>query len=182
MDRDGVINREVDYLSSIKQIKILPTVIRGLKLFNKKNIAVVVITNQPVVARGIISTKDLREINNFLLEKLKKKGVFLNAIYSCPHHPERNHNDIPKRALRYRIICECRKPGILMYKKALSVYNYPKVLGMIGDQTRDVMAGKKLGVHTVIVKTGLKGEDRIYEAAPDFICNNFLDAVTVLLQ
>lgn len=180
LDRDGTVNQEVDYLRSKYQIKILPTVIAGIRLLNKNKIAVVVITNQPVVARGIISIEELKKINDTLFEVLKKKGAFLDAIYSCPHHPEKHHPDIPKHAMKFRIVCLCRKPGTKMYEEAHKLYGSKEILGVIGDQTRDVVAGRALSAPTVIVKTGYGGGDRIYNVKPDFVSRNFLDAVQKL--
>lgn len=177
LDRDGTINKEVNHLSNKAQIEILPFVPSGIRMLNQNNIAVVVITNQPVVARGLISIEDLKKLNNTLVERLKKEGAYVDAIYSCPHHPERNHPDIPVKAMKYRIECECRKPGLAMYKKALLTYGLKKIIGVIGDQTRDVLTGKKLKAPTVIVKTSYKGEDGIRDVTPDFICDNFFDAV-----
>lgn len=181
LDRDGTINQEINYLRDKKQIKILPGVADGITLLNKNNIAVAVITNQPVVARGIISIGDLKKINDFLVNELKRGNAHIDAIYSCPHHPEKNHPDIPKIAMKYRIRCSCRKPGIAMHKKALSLFGLKKVFGVIGDQTKDILAGEKLKARTVIVKTGHKGEDGLFEVTPDFVCENFLTAVKRLL-
>jgi histidinol-phosphate phosphatase family protein len=181
LDRDGTINKEVNYLRSKYQMQILPSVVRGLRILNKKHIAIVVITNQPVVARGLITIEGLKKLNDLLFETLSKEDAYIDAIYSCPHHPERDHPDIPKRAVKYRIKCECRKPGLAMYKKALLTYGSKKIMGVIGDQTRDVLAGKKLLIPTVIVRTGYCGEDEIYDVVPDFICDNFLAAVRRLL-
>lgn len=180
LDRDGTINQEVGYLSSKKQIEILPTVVEGLRLLNKRQIAAVIIANQPVVARGIITIEELEKINDILSKILKKESAYIDAIYSCPHHPERNHPDISPHAMKYRIKCECRKPSLLMYKKALNTYGSPKILGVIGDQTRDVAAGKKLSIPTIVVQTGHKGEEGAYDVKPDFVCDNFLDAVKKL--
>lgn len=181
LDRDGTINKEVSYLRSKYQIEILPTVVRGLRLLNKKHIAVVVITNQPVVARGLVTTERLKKLNDILVERLKKERAYVDAIYSCPHHPERDHPDIPKRAMKYRIKCKCRKPGLAMYKKALSIYGSKNILGMIGDQTKDVLAGKKLKTKTALVKTGYKGEGEKHNVRPDFVCDKFFDAVKRLI-
>ena len=182
LDRDGTINGELNYLRDKKQIRILPGVIDGIALLNKKNIAVVVITNQPVVARGLISIKDLEKLNDLLVDKLKKENAYIDAIYSCPHHPEKNHPDIPAFAVKYRIECDCRKPNIAMYKKALAVFGSKKVFGVIGDQTKDILAGKKLKVPTVIVMTGYKGGDGLYDVKPDFVCDNFLTAVRSIIR
>lgn len=182
LDRDGTVNREVDYLQDRTQIEILPTVVEGIRLLNRRRIAIVIITNQPAVSRGLITIKGLKKINDILFEKLKRENAYINAIYSCPHHPERDHPDIPDYSMQYRLVCECRKPKLGMYKKALSVYGSKKIFGVIGDQTKDVLSGKKLKAPTIIVKTGYRGEDKIYDVRPDFVCDNFLDAVNALLR
>lgn len=181
LDRDGTINKEINYLRDKSQIEIFPEVANGIQMLNQNNIAVVVITNQPVVARGLITIEGLKKINDTLFGALRKKGAYIDAIYSCPHYPERDHLDIPKRAMKYRIKCECRKPGLAMYKKAILIYGSKKVLGAIGDQTRDVLAGKRLKTRTAMVKTGYKGEDGLHDVTPDFICDNLLDAVRRLI-
>lgn len=168
LDRDGTLCKE-GYIRSSKQIDILPTVAEGIRLINKNNIISAVVTNQPAVARGYITINTLKEINNKLVEILTRKDAYINAIYSCPHHPD-------------FLKCKCRKPGILMFKKALIRYNNPKIVGIIGDQTRDIMAGKKIKVPTVLVKTGWRGKDGAYNVLPDFSCDNFLDAVKVLIK
>jgi len=181
LDRDGTINREEKYIYHEKQIKFLPQVTEGIRLLNKNNIAVIVITNQPAVARGLITIEDLKKLNDILFEKLKKENAYIDAIYSCPHHPERSHSDIPRDAMKYRISCKCRKPGTAMHKKAISIYGSSKIIGVIGDQTRDILAAKNLGTIGVIVKTGFKGKDGLYDVTADSVCENFLNAVKVLL-
>ncbi len=181
LDRDGTLNQEVNYLQKLMQIKLLPSVLEGIRALNKNKIAVVIITNQPVVARGYITIGELKKINDSLVAILKKKNAYIDAIYSCPHHPEMEHPDIPPHAMKYRIKCECRKPGLAMYKKALSVFGSKKVFGVIGDQTRDIFAGKKLKIPTAAVMTGYKGKDALYDVTPDFVCDNFLTAVKNLL-
>jgi histidinol-phosphate phosphatase family protein len=180
LDRDGTIIENVDYLNSIEKIKILTGVVDGIKLLNKKQIAVIIVTNQPVVARGIISINKMKQINDSLFNNLKDKKACVDAIYSCPHHPERGYPDIPEKAMKFRIKCECRKPGIAMYKKAMSEFNSENILGVIGDQTRDIMASKKISAPGVLVKTGYGGADAAYDVKPDFIANSLLDAVRKL--
>ncbi len=181
LDRDGTIGKDVNYLRRKRQIKILPKVIEGIRLLNQNNIAVIVITNQPAVARGLITIEALRKLNDSLVEKLKSENVYIDAIFSCPHHPEKEHSDIPQDAMKYRIKCKCRKPGIAMHEKAMSIYGSSKIIGVIGDQTKDILAAKNLGTTGIIVKTGSKGEDGVHDVAADFVCDNFLDAVRRLL-
>lgn len=181
LDRDGTIIKEINYLRNKTEIEILPTVIQGIRLLNEKGIAVIIITNQPVIARGLLTINELKEINNELVKKFKNEDAQIDAIFSCPHHPEKNHPDIPKSAMKYRIFCNCRKPNLSMYKQALNKYGSINMLGVIGDQTRDILTGNKLKISTVIINTGYKGKDSLYDASPDFTCNNFLDAVNCLI-
>lgn len=180
LDRDGTLNYEVGYLSKLNQIKILPSVVKGLDFLNKNKIAVIVIANQPVVARGYVSVEGLKKINDRLTEILGKKNVYIDAIYSCPHHPEKNHRDIPAFAKKFRVKCKCRKPGLAMLERAFSAYKTKKIIGIVGDQTRDIMCGKNFSIKTALVLTGHKGQDGVYKIKPDFVGRNFYDAVKKL--
>lgn len=182
LDRDGTINEEVNYLRGKMQLKILPKVAEAIRLLNKKKVAVVIITNQPVIARGYVSEKGVREINSELVNLLKKENAFIDAIYSCPHHPEQNHPDIPKKALKYRIDCECRKPGIAMALKAVNTFGVTKMLGFLGDQTGDIMTAKNLGILGILVTTGKKGTDNKHDVKPHYVHNNLLDAVSYCID
>ena len=182
LDRDGTINVSVENLRSKADLKPLPDVARGIRLLNKERVAVIVITNQPAVARGDISIRELKEINDGLVEILKKEDANIDAIYSCPHHPETHHADIPEKSKKYRFQCECRKPGAAMCKRAISIYKQANILGVVGDQTRDIQMGKDLGVPTVALRTGYNLGDGTYDVAADFTCDSLLDAIKVLLQ
>lgn len=175
LDRDGTINKEVGYLHRAAQLELLPTVIEGLRLLNKHNVAVIVITNQPMVAHGLLSIKDLKVINDTLVSLLEKEHTYIDAIYSCPHHTL----GVIKML---SIICECRKPNTLLYEQALKDYKIKKVLGIIGDSTRDIRLGKNLGIPTVTVRTGRKGQDGIHETKADFIYDNFLTSAKKLIE
>lgn len=181
LDRDGTINKQVANLIKKQQVEILPKVIDSIKLLNKFNIAVVVITNQPLIARGIATIKQVEEINTYLVEKIYKRGGVINAIYSCPHHPEKNHPDIPPSAMKFRMNCNCRKPNTAMFSQAIKKFDSKRLLGMIGDHERDIIAGKKLKIPTVYLKTDSNKYDTFNSVVPDYICNNLLDAVRKLL-
>lgn len=183
IDRDGTLNKEVEYLSDEKEIELIPGVLEGLKKLNKKNMIIVVISNQPVIARGLAKIEDVKSINNTLVGLLNKNGIYVNAIYFCPHHPEKNHLDIPDFAMKYRIECKCRKPRLEMFKEAVRDFNIDlKSSYIVGDQTRDIKAGKDLGVKTILVKTGYKGEDETYPISPNFVCNNLDQAADIIIK
>lgn len=175
IDRDGTVNKNEGYLDDISKLKILPKVVDGIRLLNKNKIAVIVITNQPLIGNGFANIDVLNNIHNELIKILNKKGAIIDAIYYCPHHPD-------AKKVKYRIKCLCRKPNILLFKKALSDFGEMKVIGIIGDTTRDVLFGKRIEVPTVIVKTGMRGEDNTYNVTPDYYGENFLDCVNFLLN
>lgn len=175
LDRDGTINKKAGYLNRVGQLKLLPTVIDGLRLINNNNIAAIVITNQPVVAHGMLSIESLKIINETLVSLLEKEHAYIDAVYSCPHHPQGT-------VKMFSITCQCRKPNTLLYKQALKDYKIQKVLGIIGDSTRDIQLGKNLGIPTVTVHTGSKGQDGIHQVKSDFTCDNFLTSVKKLIE
>lgn len=174
LDRDGTITRETDFLIDKNQISIYKNSASAISLLNKHNFLVIVITNQPVVARGWISEKELREINDKIVESLNKKGAFINAIYSCPHHPDANVE-------KYRILCKCRKPGIQMLKQASIDFNIKNEQGyVVGDRTSDIKCGKNFGFKTILLKTGYHGSDKRYNTKPTFVKSDILSAAKLI--
>lgn len=183
LDRDGTLVKEVHYLSDPSQLELLPGVIEGIKRLNSFNAILIIITNQPVIARGLATIKDVKMINNTLIKMLNNNNAYINAVYFCPHHPETNHSDIPPSAIKYRIKCECRKPKVEMLKKAVEDYNIDlEKAFIVGDSTRDIKAGEKLGIKTVLVQTGNKGRDKIYPVKPDYVAVDFRQAVDIICK
>lgn len=147
LDRDGVINKEVGHLSKIEDFEIIDGVEEAIKTFIKLGFIVICVTNQPVVARGEISFEELDEIHSKMETLLGEKGAYLNKIYFCPHHPDRGFkNEIQE----LKISCECRKPKPGMILQAINEFNIdPKESWMIGDDDRDIVAGKSAGLMTI---------------------------------
>lgn len=176
LDRDGTIIEEVDNLTHEDEIKIFPNAVEGIKILNRLGYRVLVITNQPVVARGWITELELRKINNLIQSRLKKDGALISAIYSCPHHPRANIK-------RYRIRCDCRKPGTLMFEKAATDFQIDLSKSYsIGDRTADIKAGKNLNITTFLVKTGFGGGDNKYRAKADYKVQNLLAAAQMIAK
>ena len=174
LDRDGTINREVDVLRDVRQLRVLPGAADAIKKINKLGFLAVVITNQPVVARGWRTEKELDEIHAVLIKRLARKNARLDAIYYCPHHPEANLK-------KYRLRCRCRKPNIGMITKAVKKFKINiKKSFIIGDSTRDVLTGKRAGLKTILVKTGYAGRDGKYNVKPRFIAKNLKEAVEII--
>ena len=148
VDRDGVLIRDVHHLRAASQIEILPGVPESLGRLRDAGWAVVVVTNQSAVARGLVTEDGLREIHGVLEAQLESRGAALDAIYYCPHHPE-------AAVAAYRVVCDCRKPqpGLLLQAAAdLGIDLRASV--MVGDAASDVEAGRRAGCRTVLIRAG----------------------------
>ena len=117
---------------------------------NEAGYLAIVVTNQPVIARGEVTWDELNEIHNKLETLLGQQGVFLDDIFVCPHHPDKGFEG--ERA-EYKIDCDCRKPKPGMLLKAAEKYNIElKESYMIGDSDSDMKAGEAAGCKTVLHK------------------------------
>lgn len=175
LDRDGTINEEVGYVNHLSRFRFIPAVFRGLKLINNLGLLSIVITNQGGIARGFFDEKFLKKLHAKMLDSLKKSGAKIDEIYYCPHNP---HGSVKKYAVR----CNCRKPATGMVEKAMKDFNISlKNSYYVGDQKRDIEFGKRLGLITILVKTGY-GKGEIYfnkfnnRLKPDYIAEDLLDA------
>ena len=181
LDRDGVINKEINLLNDINQLEILSNVNKAIKILNDLGFYVIIVTNQPQVARGLLTEVGVKKINNHLKKLLEDGGAKIDAIYYCPHHPERHHPDIKPEFIKYRIECECRKPKIGMLLEAKKKFNLDlKSSFMIGDQTIDIQTGKNAGCKTILVKTGYGGSDGKFDVKPDFVCEDLYNAAKLI--
>lgn len=181
LDRDGVIIENINLLHKPEQIKLIDGSAKALKMLNEF-FHVIVVTNQPQVARGLCTEEDVNKIHEKLKNDLKRFEAKIDAIYYCPHHPEKHHSDIKPECMKYRIDCECRKPKIGMLTKAKEDFDLDlEKCFLIGDSTRDILTGKNAGCKTILVKTGYAGRDGKFLAKPDFICENLLEAAKLIL-
>ncbi len=180
LDRDGVINQELERINKIDKFNLLPNVIESVKNINQSDFLNVVVTNQPIVAKGFISEKKLREIHNYMETKFGLKGAYFNRIYYCPHHPERGHEGEKKE---FKILCECRKPGTEMIERAVKDMNIdPRESFIIGDRTVDIMTGINSKLKTILLRQGYAGKDRKYDCQPDFVFNDLYEATSFILN
>jgi len=180
IDRDGVLNEEVDIVYKPSQLKLIRGSAEAVKMLRESGYLVIAVTNQPVVARGMVTEDDIAVIHARLSGMLAKKGSKLDAIYYCPHHPDKGyHGENPK----YKIECECRKPkpGMIM-KAAADFCVEPRSSYMVGDSTRDILAGKNAGCETILVRTGFAGKDGKYKAKPDHVCDDLLSAAKLIIK
>ena len=175
LDRDGVINEEVDLLHKEEQLRLLSGAAEAIKLLNGLDAAVVVVTNQPQVARNLCTEADVVRIHEKLNAMLAGKGAFLDGIYYCPHHPEKNHPEASNP--KYRKECECRKPGTGMLEQARRDIGADKVkCFMVGDRTADIQTGKNAKCTAILVETGLGGKDYKFDVKPDYIVKDLYEA------
>lgn len=143
LDRDGVLIRDVVHLTDASQIEILPGAPAGVRRLHRAGWMIVVVTNQSVVARGMVSEDELRRIHDALESRLLVRGAALDAIYYCPHHPEGAID-------AYRVVCDCRKPAPGLLLRAASDLGIDlRASVMIGDAATDVEAGRRAGCRTV---------------------------------
>ena len=175
LDRDGVINEEVDLLNKPEQLKLIKGSADAIKLLNK-DFYVIITTNQPQIARGLCSEKDIQKINEVLKKELEKYGARIDGIYYCPHHPE-------AKIERYRVDCNCRKPKPGMLIKAEEELNIDlKQSYMVGDKLSDIEAGRRAGCKTIMVKTGYgEKELRSNQIECDYVTDDLYDAVEHIL-
>lgn len=174
LDRDGTIIREVDNLRHARQIRLLPGTAAAIRRLNRMGFLVIVVTNQPVVARGWVKPGELESFHETLRRRLARSGARIDAIYYCPHHPQANLKE-------YRKICGCRKPKVGLFRKASRQFPVARAKSYaIGDRTVDLEAGRRFGVRTILVKTGYRGLDGKHRVRPDFTAADLEGAVAVI--
>ena len=143
LDRDGTINRYVGFLTDISNFELLPTVSEAIRKINSSDYLAIVITNQPVIARGEVTFEQLDMIHNKMETLLGKDGAYLDGIYFCPHHP---HSGYEGEVKELKIDCDCRKPKPGMFFKAAEDFNIDLNQSfMIGDGDNDMAAGGNAG-------------------------------------
>ena len=179
IDRDGTINKEVNYLRELSQMELLPRAGKAIRKLNSVGVLAVCITNQPVIARGELSFEGLGHIHAKLDHLLGLDGAYIDRYYICPHHP---HSGYKGERSELKIVCACRKPGIGLIENAVRDLNI-SVQGswIVGDSTADIAAGKAAGLGTILVRTGYAGQDYKYEIQPDYIFYNLNEAIDWIL-
>jgi D-glycero-D-manno-heptose 1,7-bisphosphate phosphatase len=183
LDRDGVLIADIDELIRPSDVAILDGVALALARLADAGYALVVVTNQTVVSRGIASEEDVRRVHGLMLERLEDAGApTLDGVYVCPHHPNAT---IPA----YRKDCECRKPrpGLLVQAASDLDLDLPRST-MVGDRVSDVVAGALAGCSTVLVRSGAHDQPMIESSLelteapePDHICADLVEAVDWIL-
>lgn len=174
LDRDGTINKYIGFLRDLDDFELIDGVASAIKAINVSGYLAIVVTNQPVIARGEVSFEELQEIHNKMETLLGEQGAYVDAIYYCPHHP---HKGYEGERPELKIECDCRKPKPGMLLQAAKDFNIDlEHSWMIGDGENDITAGKNAGCHTALITVDEndRGQEvsvtSLYEFVERYIC------------
>ena len=149
LDRDGTLNKYVGFLKDIDDFELLPGVSEAIKKINESGYLAIVITNQPVIARGDVTFDELQQIHNKMETLLGNDGAYVDSIYYCPHHPDKGFEGEVKEL---KIDCDCRKPKPGLIYKAIQDFNIDlSESWMIGDTEVNQKLAENLGLKYRIV-------------------------------
>lgn len=170
LDRDGVLIKDKDFVHKVEDIELYPKVIEALQLLKGKKI--IIITNQAGIAKGIFTEENYKKVCDHIHTIFRENDITITAEYYCPHHPQ---GTIPE----YTKICKCRKPGTELFEKALKEHQLnPENCWTIGDMRRDILAGQRVGIKGILVKTGFAGKGGSGdEVVPNYIAEDLYDAI-----
>jgi len=170
LDRDGTIIVDKHYLSDYREVELLPQVAEGLIKLKNLGFRFIVVTNQSGLGRGYLNEEELRKIHARMIGLLQDKGISIEEILYCPHHPDDN--------------CRCRKPGTKLVDDAAAKYKFDyKKCVVIGDKKSDILMGERLGTKTFLIKNNREEIKEISGCVkPDYIVDNILDAAQIIQE
>lgn len=147
LDRDGTINIYKGFIRDQQDMELIPGIANEIRKINESGYLAIVVTNQPVIARGECSVEELERIHEKMETLLGQEGAYIDDLFYCPHHPDKGFEG---ERIEYKIECECRKPKPGMLLQAAEKYNIDlKASYMIGDDERDMEAGRQAGCKVV---------------------------------
>lgn len=177
LDRDGVINEMVpsaegpDSPRSVDEFRLLPGVGPAIRTLNDLGLPVVVVSNQPGIAKGKLCADDLDAMTELMRYQLSETLAVIDGLYYCLHHPEAVKP-------QYRVVCDCRKPEPgLLTRAGLEMDLTLAGSYMVGDQPKDMSAGKSVGCTTVLVTSGVAHER---PADADHVCKDLVAAARLI--
>jgi len=178
LDRDGVLIEDVGLIARSDDIHVYHDVPSGLCQLKENGFQLIVISNQTVIARGLLTENEMLSLNKQINKIITNAGgPDLDIIYYCPHHPEATIES-------YRLDCECRKPKPGLILQAAHEHNIDLHRSyLVGDRITDIMAGQRANCHTILVQTGAHNAPPIQTSEsidslikPEFTCENFTQA------
>lgn len=166
LDRDGVINKEVDYLHKIEEFEFIDGVVDAMRQAKEKGYLLIVITNQSGIGRGYYDEDAFFKLSEWMVEVLRDQGVHIDRIYHCPHAPGEG--------------CDCRKPETGMIERAVKDFGIDlKTSWLVGDKESDIQAAINAGIpHHILVRSGHKVDEA--ETAAGHVCDTLKEAVLLL--
>jgi D-glycero-D-manno-heptose 1,7-bisphosphate phosphatase len=174
LDRDGTLNKEVEYLHRIEDFEWIPSAPQAIRRLNEAGILVLVVTNQAGVARGYYSEQDVGALHDHMRRELAKEGAHIDAFYYCPHHPDGT-------VAEYRRDSHRRKPATGMFEQGLGEWGLQaKDCVVVGDKNIDMKPGEMLGMTTILVQTGY-GEVETETTEADHVTSDVATATDLIL-
>ena len=177
LDRDGTLLEEGNYVDRLDRLAFFPYSIDAVRLLNRAGFAVVVVTNQSGIARGMYSEEFVLESHRYIDEKLKAAGARIDGYYYCPHHPEGS-------VAAFRRDCECRKPKPGQLRQAAADLGLDLTRSyVVGDRWKDVEAGEAIGARGILVRTGYGRDAERARLRPGAeVVDNLAQAVPSILR
>jgi D-glycero-D-manno-heptose 1,7-bisphosphate phosphatase len=179
LDRDGTLIEDVGYLDEVSRVTLFPWTVDSIRALNRGGFAVVVVTNQSGIARGLFDEAFVEQTHRHISAYLEAGGAHVDAYYYCPHHPEGTVD-------RYRRSCDCRKPGRGLLDRAVADLGLdPTRSFVVGDKWSDVQLARAAGARAILVRTG---SGAVEERRPppdvtaDAIVDNLAAAASVILK
>ena len=174
LDRDGTINKYVGFLCNINDFELLPDVDKAVKMINSSSFLAVVVTNQPVIARGEVTAEELDNIHKKMETLLGKTGAYIDGLYYCPHHPDKGfEGEIPE----LKFVCDCRKPRTGMLCQAAEDFNIDLSSSwIIGDSKNDIQTGLNAGCKTILIN------DKSDDFGQDYTVTSLLQGIEIIME
>jgi len=153
LDRDGVINKEKNFVTSWEEFEFIDGIFENIKKLNKAGFLVIVVTNQSGISRGFYTEETLKEIHDKMIKIMENNGAHIDDIFYCPHYDDN---------------CSCRKPNPGMILEAAKKYNIDLSKSwVVGDSERDIEAGRRAGCKTILVKVNTNIKDVVERIIKD---------------
>ena len=166
LDRDGIINKDINYLHKIDECEFIDGIFDSCLFLINLGYKIIIITNQSGIARGYFTEKDFQKLNQWMLNQFKEKNIKILDVFHCPHGPDSS--------------CFCRKPKPGMLLEAKSKYKIDmKKSWMIGDNETDILAANSAGIGNTILLVDYHSE-MLTESKPDFSINSVKELKEVI--
>lgn len=168
LDRDGTINVEREYLYKIEEFEYMDGAVEGLRRLQSWGYLLVIVTNQSGIARGYYDECDFRRLTDWMLSDLEKRGIHIDGVYFCPHHPE---GELEK----YRMDCDCRKPKTGLFYRAAQELDIDLCRSIaIGDKPRDLTICHEAGTKGILLSNETK------EVGGILLCENWAEIISAI--